>query len=60
MYKNPKKSNLESSKQPLVWLKRKCIILITAFMLGMSNGLNQENNSIIGNQHHTEQKHKKE
>ncbi|MDA6072793.1 DUF2705 family protein [Flavobacterium sp. AC] len=41
------------------WIKRKLIVIITAFMLGMVNGMNEEDQTIRGNQNYTEQ-HKKE
>lgn len=60
MYKQNKKSRLEQSKRPVLhWIKRKFIIIITAFMLGMSNGMNAEDTRIKGNQNYTEQ-HKKD
>lgn len=58
MYNN--KTRLEKSKRPLLWVKRKIILIITAFMVGMSNGLNQEDTMLNGNQHHTEQQDKKD
>jgi nucleoside recognition membrane protein YjiH len=60
MYKHNKKMRLEKSKQPILWVRRKVILIITAFMIGMSNGLNAEDNMINGNQNHTEQQHKKD
>lgn len=60
MYKQNKNSRLELSKRPLLhWIKRKFIIIITAFMLGMANGMHTEDNRIKGNQNYTEQ-HKKD
>mgnify|MGYP003575591927 FL=1 len=60
MYKQNKNSRLEQSKRPLLhWIKRKFIILITAFMLGMANGMHTEDTRINGNQNYTEQ-HKKD
>ena len=60
MYKQNKKSRLEQSKRPLLhWIKRKFITVITAFMLGMANGMHTEDNRIKGNQNYTEQ-HKKD
>lgn len=56
MYKQNKKSRLEQSKRPLLhWIKRKFIIVITAFMLGMANGMHTEDTRIKGNQNCTEQ-----
>jgi nucleoside recognition membrane protein YjiH len=60
MYKHIKKTRLEKSKQPILWVRRKVILIITAFMIGMSNGLNVEDKMINGNQNHTEQQHKKD
>ena len=36
------------------------MIVITAFMLGMSNGMNAEDRTVSGNQIHTEQQDKKD
>ena len=59
MYKN-NKTRLEKSKGPLLWIKRKIILIITAFMVGMSNGLNEGDTMLNGNQNHTEQQNKKD
>jgi hypothetical protein len=60
MYKQNKNSRLEQSKRPLLhWIKRKFIIIITAFMLGVANGMHTEDTRIKGNQNYTEQ-HKKD
>lgn len=60
MYKQNKNSRLEQSKRPLLhWIKRKFLIIITAFMLGMANGMHTEDTRIKGNQNYTEQ-HKKD
>lgn len=58
MYKQNRK-RLERSKRPLQWIKRRLILIITAFMLGMANGMNAEDARIKGNQNYTEQ-HKKD
>lgn len=58
MYNN--KTRLEKSKRPLLWIKRKIILIITAFMVGMSNGLNEGDTMLNGNQNHTEQQDKKD
>ena len=60
MYKHNKKTSLEKSKQPLLWAKRKFILIISAFMIGMSNGLSEGDTMINSNQNHTEQQHKKD
>jgi hypothetical protein len=54
------KTRLEKSKRPLLWAKRKFILIITAFMIGMSNGLNDGDTMINGNQNQMEQQHKKD
>lgn len=59
MYKHNPKKSLAQSKQPLHWLKRKIIVILTAFMLGMANGMHTEDTRIKGNQNYTEQ-HKKD
>ncbi|OXA98938.1 hypothetical protein B0A75_12785 [Flavobacterium oncorhynchi] len=61
MYKQNKKSHLEQSKRPVLnWIKRKLLLIITAFMLGMSNGMNAEDRSINGSFVQTEQQDKKD
>lgn len=59
MYKHNNKTRLEQSKRPILWVKRKIILIITALMLGMANGMNVEDQTIKGNQNYTEQ-HKKD
>ncbi len=59
MYKQNHKKRLEQSKRPLYWIKRKLILILTAFMLGMSIGMNVHDEALKGNQNHTEQ-HKKD
>jgi hypothetical protein len=60
MYKQNKNTRLEQSNRPLLhWFKRKIVIIITAFMLGMANGMHTEDTRIKGNQNYTEQ-HKKD
>lgn len=59
MYKRNNKIRLEQSRQLILWVKRKIILIITAFMLGMANGMNVDEQSIKGNQNYTEQ-HKKD
>lgn len=61
MYKQNKNARLEQSKRPILhWIKRKFIIIITAFMLGMANGMNAEDRSINGSFVQTEQQDKKD
>ncbi|WP_281299395.1 hypothetical protein [Flavobacterium limnophilum] len=60
MYKQNNKPSLEKSKRPILWVKRKIILIITALMLGMSNGMNNENTMLNGNQYNTEQQDKKD
>lgn len=59
MYKQNKNTRLEQSRRPLLhWIKRKIVIVITAFMLGMANGMHAEDARIKGNQNYTEQHNK--
>jgi len=60
MYKHKNKTRLEKSGRPLLWIKRKLILIITAFMLGMSNGMDMEDRTIKGNHFQTEQQDKKD
>ena len=59
MYKHNNNARLAQSKRPALWVKRKIMLIITAFMIGMSNGMNVGDQTINGNQNHTEQ-HKKD
>jgi hypothetical protein len=54
------KRGLEKSKLILYWLKRKILIIITAFMLGISNSINEDDKSLFGKQHTTEQRDNKD
>ncbi len=58
MYKN--KKCLGKSKQILNWLKRKFLVIVTAFMLGISNSINDEDKSVFENQYTIEQQDKKD
>ena len=52
----PNKKRLEQSKQSFLYgIKRKLILVMTAFMLGLANGMHNEDNRIKGNQNYTEQ-----
>lgn len=57
MYKTEKK--LAKSKQIVNLLKRKLLVIITAFMLGMSNSINKEDKSIFDNNYSIEQRDEK-
>jgi len=60
MYKQKNKTNLEKSNHIGYWIKRKIILIITAFMLGVSNAMYDEDKMSNVNQYHTEQKDKKD
>ena len=60
MYKKKKNTSLRNSKRSLNWLKRKILTIITAFMLGMSNSLNDEDKSVFGNDYRIEQRDKRD
>ena len=51
---------LGKPKQILNWLKIKSLTIITAFMLGVSNSINEEDKSLFGKQHTIEQRDKKD
>jgi len=51
---------LEQSKHFIRWIKRKLIIIITAFMIGISNALYDEDKIGHQNHQHTEQNDKEE
>jgi hypothetical protein len=60
MYKPKNKTRLEQSKRPILWAKRKIILIITAFMVGMSNGISVGDAMSNRNQNHTELQDKKD
>ncbi|WP_093669406.1 hypothetical protein [Tenacibaculum sp. MAR_2009_124] len=60
MYKQKNKSHLEKSEHIAHWLKRKFILIITAFMIGMSNAVYEEDKKPNENQYRIEQKDKKD
>jgi hypothetical protein len=60
MYKHKNQSRLDQSKRPILWAKRKIMLLLTAFMIGMSNGMNISDTMIHNNQNQTEQQDKKD
>lgn len=59
MYKQKKKGHLEKSKYFGHWIKRKLILIVTAFMIGISNAMYDKDEMIKGNQNHPEQKDKR-
>lgn len=60
MYKQNNKINSKKPKQIGYWIKRRIFLIITAFMLGMSNAMHDENKMINGNQNYIEQEQKKD
>ena len=60
MYKQKNKTYSNKFKHFIYWIKRKTILIITAFMLGMSNAMYDENKMINGNQNYIEQEDKKD
>lgn len=42
----------------IYWLKRKIILILVLSMIGISNGLNEEDRIIMGNQYTIEQEQK--
>lgn len=59
MYKN-NKPRLENAERTTLWIKRKIMLCISAFIIGMSNGMNIGDETALRKQHHTEQQNKKE
>lgn len=59
MYKQKNKSNLEKFKSIGGWIKRRLILIIAAFMIGMSNTMYNEDKVTNKNQYQIEQKDKK-
>lgn len=60
MYNKKKNTRLKKTKQPIYWLKKKFLLIITAFMLGMSNSLNDEDKSLFNSSYTIEQQDKKD
>jgi hypothetical protein len=60
MYKQKNKTHLDKSKHIGHWIKRKLLLIITAFMIGISNAMTDEDKMINGNQNYTEQVEKKD
>ena len=60
MYKQNNTTNLDTSKRILHWIKRKILLILAAFMIGISNAMYEEDTMLFGNQHQTEQQDKKE
>ena len=60
MYRKKKNTRLEKSNRIIYWLKRKVLTIITAFMLGMSNSLNNDDKSVFDNEFRIEQRDKKD
>ncbi len=60
MYKQKKSIRLQKTKQPIYWIKRKILLITTAFMLGVSNSLNNEDTSVFDSQYSIEQRDKKD
>ena len=60
MYKQKNKSRLEQSKHPILWTKRKIMVIITAFMIGMASGMNVGDSLPRQKQNQTEQQDKKD
>ena len=59
MYIKKQKTRLEKSRRPLYWIKTKLLLIITAFMLGVSNSINEEDKTIFDNQYQIEHQDKK-
>jgi hypothetical protein len=45
-------------KSIIHWLTRKIILVLVLFMIGLSNGMNEEDKIIMGNQYKVEQEQK--
>lgn len=60
MYKQKNKSVLEKSKYFAYWIKRKLFLILAALIIGMSNGIYNEDKNTSNNQVHTEQQDKKD
>ncbi|MEE9407013.1 MAG: hypothetical protein V3V28_02940 [Polaribacter sp.] len=60
MYNKKKNTRFKKTKRPIYWLKKKILLIITAFMLGMSNSINEEDKSVFGSHYTIEQQDKKD
>jgi hypothetical protein len=60
MYKKKNNTCFRDSKRLIYWLKKKALTIVTAFMLGISNSINNENKSIFGSQYQIEHQDKKD
>ncbi|WP_452228175.1 MULTISPECIES: hypothetical protein [unclassified Lacinutrix] len=60
MYKQKNKTVLEKFKHIAYWIKRKLFLILAALMIGMSNGIYNEEKNVKNNQIQTEQQDKKE
>jgi hypothetical protein len=60
MYKQKNKSRLEHSTHPILWAKRKIMVVITAFMIGMASGMNVGDSLPHQKHNQTEQQDKKD
>ena len=60
MYKQKNKSRLEQSTHPILWVKRKIMVVLTAFMIGMASGMNVGDSLPHQKHHQTEQQDKKD
>jgi hypothetical protein len=60
MYIKKQKKCLKKSRRPLYWIKTKLLLIITAFMLGVSNSINEEDKTIFDKHYKIEHQDKKE
>ncbi|MDO6597610.1 hypothetical protein Q4512_11850 [Oceanihabitans sp. 2_MG-2023] len=60
MYTQKNKTVLEKSKHFAYWIKRKTFLILAALMIGMSNGIYNEEKNATNHQTQTEQQDKKD
>lgn len=60
MYTKKNKTRLEKSIRPLYWIKTKLLLIIMAFMLGISNSINEEDKTVFDTQYQIEHQDKKD
>lgn len=62
MYKQSNKNGLKSRvlKRSFRWIKRKMFLIISALMIGMSNAIYEEDNTINRSPYKIQKKHNKE
>lgn len=59
MYKQKNKKRSERSRSPFYWIKRKLILVISAFMIGMGSVISEKDTTAMWDHYKMEQEDKK-